>query len=63
MQWHQNYSAVDGSLLLTALVVAIPCTALVCALVHVQREGNTCRCTAPSKSAVVYYGGEYFLPL
>ena len=39
MQWHQNYSAVGGSLLLTALVVAIPIFFLFWALAVKRMRG------------------------
>jgi lactate permease len=39
MQWHQNYSAVGGSLLLTALVVAIPIFFLFWALAVKRMKG------------------------
>ncbi|MBK6407507.1 MAG: lactate permease LctP family transporter [Holophagales bacterium] len=40
MQWHQNYSALGGSLLLTALVVAIPIAFLFWALAVKRMKGH-----------------------
>ena len=40
MQWNQNYSAVHGSLLLTALVVAIPIVFLFWALAVKRMKGH-----------------------
>ena len=40
MQWTQNYSAVNGSLLLTAIVVAIPILFLFWALAIKRMKGH-----------------------
>ena len=45
MQWTQNYSAVNGSLLLTAIVVAIPIFFLFWALAIKRMKGHVAGCS------------------